>query len=48
LSCPEYFDLSDEDALVVLLRAEGPEADRPTLVKAAADCPADVIAVLDA
>jgi ferredoxin len=45
LSCPDYFDLSDEDALVVLVRPTGPDADLAVLEQAAQDCPTDVISV---
>lgn len=45
LAAPDVFDLPDDSDKVVVLNADPPERDRPSVVRAAAMCPAQALSV---
>ncbi|WMY80031.1 ferredoxin [Citricoccus sp. I39-566] len=46
VGAPDYFDL-DDDGIVVVLKAEVPEADRAHVTEAARSCPVSALEVVD-
>ena len=48
LVAPEFFDLDDNDARVVLIKDQPDESEIDTIREAITDCPTDVIDLVDA
>lgn len=46
IAAPDAYDL-DDDGVVVLLRSEIPEEDRPRIEEAARSCPVSALTVAD-